>query len=101
MKPPITAAIADDHQMFRNGVIAVVERLNVRVVAEASNGKELLETLGALENLPRICILDMNMPVMNGRLTLLAIMQRWPEIKVLMLTMLDSEATARKMLQEG
>src|SRR5689334_13883128 len=101
MTEPVRIAIADDHAMFRKGVMAVVGRLNVRFVAEAANGRELLDTIDALPHLPRICILDINMPVLNGYETLQQIKQRWPQIEVLILSMLDSEAMARNILSEG
>jgi DNA-binding NarL/FixJ family response regulator len=101
MTRSVRLVIADDHAMFRRGVITVVSRMNVRFVAEASNGQELLDKIEALDELPHICILDVNMPVMDGLATLKSIKSRWPHISVLMLTMLDSEATARNMLRAG
>jgi DNA-binding NarL/FixJ family response regulator len=101
MEPLTTLAIADDHVMYRKGLMSIISRLNARFVAEASNGQDLLDQLEALEEKPGICILDVNMPIMDGHVTLRELKQRWPEIKVLVLTMLDSEATARTMLQQG
>lgn len=103
MKPvnPIRLAIADDHAMFRRGVMAVIGRMNVCFVAEATNGQELLDKIAALDELPQICILDINMPVMDGHEALRQIKSRWPSIRVLILSMLQSEATARNMLQQG
>jgi DNA-binding NarL/FixJ family response regulator len=97
----IPFAIADDHPAFRKGVISILERMNMHFVAEAGNGKELLEKISTLERLPDLCILDINMPIMNGHEALKEIRKRWPHIKVLMLTMHNSKAMVRLVIADG
>jgi two-component system invasion response regulator UvrY len=101
MSQTIRLAIADDHAMFRQGVMTIAGRLDAVFVAEASNGQELLEKLAALEELPDICLVDINMPVMNGYATLREIKQRWPGMHVVALSMHAAELPIIKMLREG
>ena len=61
----ITAIIADDHAFFREGLSLVLNAsLNIKVVAEAANGKELVEL--AQQYQPDVSIVDIAMPVLNG-----------------------------------
>lgn len=101
MSQPIRLAIADDHAMFRQGVVTIASRLHVEFIAEASNGRELIDQLEAAEDLPDICLVDINMPVMNGYATLKEIRSRWPEIHVVALSMHNAELPIIKMLREG
>lgn len=65
MNNEITLIIADDHPILRRGLVEVIEEEeNLHVVAEASNGKD---AVAAIEKfLPKIVVLDIDMPVMNG-----------------------------------
>lgn len=101
MPAPIRLAIADDHAILRQGIIAVATQHGIELVAEASNGQELLEQLSRLPQLPDVCMIDINMPVMNGYDTLRAIKQRWPQIHVLALSMHSGEYPILHMLRGG
>jgi DNA-binding NarL/FixJ family response regulator len=62
---PITIIIADDHPFYREGLLNVLNSTGrYNVVAEASNGQELIEL--ALEHEPDILIVDIGMPILNG-----------------------------------
>mgnify|MGYP001398537394 CR=1 FL=1 len=101
-KLPIYVAIADDHAMFRNGVIAQLQPYkHIRFIIEAANGQELLEQLSTAHQFPDICILDISMKPMNGYETANTIRDRWPKLKTIALTMLDDEYCIINMLRNG
>ncbi len=65
MNDEITILIADDHPIVRQGLRQTIgEDPRLRIVAEASDGKQAVEAVAA--HLPRVTILDVDMPVMNG-----------------------------------
>ncbi len=58
--------LVDDHQMFREGLRAILERdANLTVVGEASNGRQALEMAGKTLS-PEVVIIDIGMPGLNG-----------------------------------
>ena len=99
---PIKIALADDHQLFRDGLKDLLHKsyLNIEVCFEAIHGKVLIE---ALENglTPDLILLDANMPIMDGFKTADAIKTRWPDQKILMLTMLDDEESLHRIVETG
>lgn len=98
----IKFAIAEDQEIVRKGVIEIVLAFGgYEVAAEASNGKELVHKLGIAGTLPDIVIMDISMPVWDGYETLDAIRKKWPELKVLVLTMHKHEFAIIKMFRSG
>ena len=96
----IKVLLADDHQMFLDGLSSLLSQLtDVEVVAVVNNGKEALEKIPAVS--PDLAILDLNMPVMNGIETAKKIVERFPQIKVLGLTMENDLQSVNQMLQAG
>ena len=78
--------LADDHLMFRNGIKRIIEdSKNLAVVGEAGDGLQLLELLKKTK--PDMVILDISMPKLRGLETTREIKTRYPDIKVLILTM--------------
>lgn len=101
-QPKIRVGIADDHTMFRGGIISILnESDRFIVVAEGANGKELMNAIALLKSPPDVCILDINMPEMNGYDTLKALRDRYKDMKFLVLTMLAHEYVIIKMLRLG
>lgn len=78
-----TIAIADDHVPSRKVIRHLLTRCNHTVIMEADNGKKLLKQLEMAPVLPDICLLDINMPEMNGFDTARLLKQKWPSIKIL------------------
>jgi DNA-binding NarL/FixJ family response regulator len=72
-----------------------------RVIIEAGDGKDMLQKLGETKELPDICILDINMPELDGYGALVLIKQKWPDMKVLALSMYNNEFTIIRMLRSG
>ena len=83
--------LVDDHQMVRLGLKSYLElQDDIAEVSEAVNGKEGVER--ALASRPDVIIMDIVMPEMNGIEATLAILNEWPEAKILILTSyLDNE----------
>ena len=75
----IKVAIADDHKIFRKGVIVSLRHYsNIKFVLEAENGQELLD--GIEEAKPDVILMDLRMPVKDGIETTKYISQHYPHI---------------------
>jgi DNA-binding NarL/FixJ family response regulator len=89
---PIHIALADDQLVFRKEIIALLNSMpNVHVTIEAKDGNELLEKIAGLSRLPDIIILDLNMPGLSGVETMPLIKQRYPDVKVMVLSLYNDE----------
>jgi DNA-binding NarL/FixJ family response regulator len=98
----IRISIVDDQHLFRKGLSALIEGVsNFELVAEADSGKTLLEKLKALNTLPDVVLIDMNMPGMNGIELTGILHSMYPEIKIIILTVHDQERFISKMIQGG
>lgn len=97
----IKIAIADDHKVLTDCTASTLEMVGFEVVIKAYNGSELIAMLEKLDSVPDVCILDVNMPVMNGLETLVALQKKWPEMRVLVLSIADKEQIILRMLMEG
>lgn len=92
--------IADDHEIVRRGVRAVIEaRPTWNVVAEADNGQKALELAEATK--PDIAIIDYSLPIINGSQLTRRICQASPRTQVLIFTMHNSETLVRDALSAG
>jgi DNA-binding NarL/FixJ family response regulator len=86
MKETIRILIADDHELFSAGVKATIQGQPLyEVVAILNRGDQVLQ--GIEEHRPDILILDVNMPGMNGLEVGEAAKKRWPELRVILVTM--------------
>ncbi|SDL00351.1 DNA-binding response regulator, NarL/FixJ family, contains REC and HTH domains [Catalinimonas alkaloidigena] len=93
--------LVDDHLLFRKGMVELVNGFaGYQVVGEASNGREFVQQLSP-QNLPDILLLDISMPIMDGFETARWMEQRYPEVKILALSMHNDEETILKMLKAG
>jgi DNA-binding NarL/FixJ family response regulator len=96
----IRVAIADDHKIFRKGVILSLRHYsNLKFVLEAENGQELLE--GIELSRPHVILMDLRMPVKDGVETTKYISAHYPEIFVLVLTMHDEEKFVIHLMENG
>ncbi|NEQ50632.1 MAG: response regulator transcription factor [Leptolyngbya sp. SIO3F4] len=83
---PIRVVLTDDHKLFREGIRFVLEQTpDIDLEAEASNHDELMHILE--NNLPDIVLLDLEMQPIDGMQTLKDLKARYPEVKVIILTM--------------
>lgn len=102
MSNKIKLALADDHTLFRKGVEELIDDFdNMEVLYSVANGKELITALKAAQQLPDICLLDINMPEMNGFDTAKQIKEHWPDIQILAVSVYDSEFNIIGMLRAG
>jgi DNA-binding NarL/FixJ family response regulator len=100
-KQRIKVALVDDHVLLRNALASLIERSDqCQVVMQASNGHEMMKELAA-RNIPDVLLLDMNMPEMDGHDAAVWLKENHPDVKVLMLTMYDSEISLIRLLQAG
>lgn len=92
--------VVDDHALFREGIKLLIENEGLgKVIAEAENGQVLLEMLETLE--PDLVIMDIEMPVMGGLEATRKALQIRPELRVLVLTMLNDKANYFEMTDAG
>jgi DNA-binding NarL/FixJ family response regulator len=101
-KNRIDVALADDHALMRDGLKTIIASMKeFNMMMDAANGKELLDKLKKHPSLPSVLMLDINMPVMNGYETMKIIRERYPGIKVLTVSMYESEFSIIQMFRLG
>ena len=91
--------IADDHEVVRRGMRALLESNGWVVCGEASNGREAVEMAARLR--PEIAVLDLTMPEMNGIEAARRISREMPAVEVLILTVHNNEEMMRQALAAG
>jgi len=92
--------LADDHQMFRNGIINLLKDYSeFEVAGEASNGREALSMLPDIK--PDIVVVDIGMPILNGLETVRQIAAHHPDVKAIMLSMYINEEYVKQALLAG
>jgi len=93
-------AIIDDHQLFREGVKRILEfEKSFQVVAEGDDGNEVLKIVE--ESRPDVVLMDINMPNVNGIEATKEIVEKFPETKVIILSIHDDENYVTHALQTG
>ena len=96
----IKVAIADDHKIFRKGVILSLRPYSaIKFVQEAENGQELLDGLAASE--PDVVLMDLRMPQKDGIETTKIIAKQYPSIHIIALTMYEDERFVNHMMEIG
>ncbi|MEN9549915.1 MAG: hypothetical protein RIR12_2506 [Bacteroidota bacterium] len=96
----IKIAIADDHKIFRKGVILSLRLYsNIKFVLEAENGQELLDGLAAAA--PDVVLMDLRMPGKDGIEATKTISKQYPHIKVLVLSMYEDERFVYHLMENG
>lgn len=92
--------IADDHKLVRRGLSRIInDEIDLEVIAEASTGEEVVELASKIN--PEIIIMDFNMPGINGIDATEKILLNNNKIKILLLTMHESEALVMDALSSG
>lgn len=98
--PDIKIIIADDHQLFREGIRqALASESHIHILAEAADGKELVSI--ATQYLPDVILTDIKMPVMDGIKATKTLLENNPDLKIIGLSMFDDEANIVDMLEAG
>lgn len=97
----ISIGIVDDHQLFLNSLGLMLESFNeFNVTVMAMNGRDLQERISK-KNPPEIILIDVSMPVMDGIETATWLTQNYPLIKLVALSMNDSDKTIIGMIKAG
>jgi len=96
----IRVLVADDHPLIRAGLVSFVgTEPGLEVVAEAGNGEEALEKYRELR--PGVVLMDLSMPVMDGISATRAILEEFPDAKVIVLTTYDGDEDIHRALDAG
>jgi DNA-binding NarL/FixJ family response regulator len=103
MTPPpidIEVVLADDHELVRAGLRALLSGLKgVRVIAEVSDGAELLQLLASVH--PDVVITDLTMPGMDGITALRRIRELYPDLRVIFVSMNEDPESIKRAVAAG
>jgi DNA-binding NarL/FixJ family response regulator len=96
----IRILLVDDHPIFISGLSALLkEEKEIEIVAEAFNGEQAIDLAGKF--LPDLILTDVQMPVKDGVEATKEIHKRFPQIKIIAITMLNESMNIKKMLEAG
>ena len=96
----IKVIVADDHHLFRAGIKTVLKEIQIiSHIKEAENGREVLDLLS--EGHFDLVLMDISMPVMNGFVATKEIMQRFPQTKVIAVSMYEDDQHMMNMFHNG
>jgi len=96
---PIRIVLGDDHVLVRQGLRSLLEREKFQVLAEASDGQEVIRQVQALS--PEIAIIDISMPILNGIDAARELVRSSPKTKTILLTQHEEEQYIHEALQAG
>jgi DNA-binding NarL/FixJ family response regulator len=97
----IKVAIADDHQIFRKGVILSLRQYtNIKFVFEAENGEDLIQKVTDNEQ-PDVILMDLKMPVKDGIESTKYLNKHFPAIRIIILTMYEDERFVGHLMDSG
>lgn len=92
--------IVEDHTLLRAGLRALLSQdKDIEIVGEASNGRDAIQAVGALS--PHLVLMDLNMPGMNGIEAIVDIKRRYPETRVLVMTVHKTDEYIHASLRAG
>ena len=98
----IKVAIADDHQIFRKGVILSLRQYNnIKFLLEADNGEDLIQKVSAAEEMPDVILMDLKMPIKDGIETTKYMNKHFPDIRIIILTMYEDERFVGHLMDSG
>ena len=93
-------AVVDDHEMFRSGIkLILAQNVQWSVVIEAVNGNDFIKQLNHV--IPDVVLLDMSMPILDGYNTAKLALQKYPDLKIIVLTMHSEEQYYFQMIEAG
>lgn len=98
--PTFKIAIADDYPVYRDGLqVTLSADENLELIFEADNGKELLDKMEG--SLPDLVIMDYKMPVMDGMTATRHIKEKYPSVKILVISMFHDDQFIRHLMDNG
>lgn len=102
MKKPVKILIADDHKLMLEGLATLIQSIEgFELSGKVNSGKALLESLQNSASLPDICIVDIEMPDMDGVEAVRQIRRQFPDLKVMALTMHNESHFVSRMIAAG
>jgi two-component system nitrate/nitrite response regulator NarL len=100
MAPPIRLLIVDDHTMFRQGLVSLLQgEAEFRVVGQAADGEEALRLAGQLQ--PDVVLMDVMMPGMGGVEATRRLLETTPHARILMLTVSEADEDLLAAIRAG
>jgi two-component system response regulator DegU len=100
LKRNVRLIIADDHQLFREGVKRIINmEEDMEVIAECGDGIQVVELCN--ENPPDVVLMDINMPLENGVVATERLKLIFPDVKVIILSIHDDESYVFETLRKG
>ena len=97
----VQIALVDDHKLFRSGIASLINNFKgFKILFEAGNGEEMVRRISSKLK-PDIVLLDIHMPVMDGAATALWLKENYPEIRIIVLSMLEDPEKVLTMLKLG
>lgn len=100
MSEVINIVLIDDHKLFREGIKKILDfETDFRIVAEGDDGSEALELVR--EHRPDIVLMDINMPEMNGVEATTKLIDQFPDVHVIILSIHDDESYVSHALKTG
>jgi len=98
----IKIAIAENYTMIRGLLVNLINiQPNFQVIAEADNGRQLLDMMEQTAEKPDIVLLDIEMPVLNGYDTMLVLKKTYEDVRVIVLTVFEGEYSIIRMINNG
>jgi DNA-binding NarL/FixJ family response regulator len=99
-QPPIRVVLADDHDLVRSGIKALLSMIDgVQVIAEARDGQELIQLVDNLQ--PDVVMTDISMPRMDGIAAISQIHAKHPKVRLLVLSMYDTVDFVKRAVASG
>lgn len=100
MTSPTRVLIADDHPMVADGICAILESYDdIEVIATLSNGQEVVDQIETLK--PDVILMDLNMPQLGGLSATEILLERNPDIRILILSMHDAPEYVTTAMSHG
>lgn len=99
MQRKIEIIFVDDHLRFRKSIIEELISLDINVIGEASNGEECIQLLKTKS--PDVLVLDLEMPVMDGNETFNFVKEKYPQLKILILSLHDEWGMVENYMRRG
>jgi len=100
MPSPIRILLAEDHQIVREGLRALLAgRADLEVVGEATDGREAVRA--AVELTPDVVVMDLGLPRLHGTAAIAAILERLPDVRILVLSTHAGEEYVRSAIRTG
>ncbi len=97
----IKIAVADDHILFRETLCKTINDWeDCKVIVKAETGQQLIDYISA-ENLPSIVLTDLKMPELNGYEVIRILKKKFPGLKIMVISMFESEETMLLILKAG